>query len=176
MMTLDATKWNGTGGELSSCVINTSIRSCIIIFGTLSDKFTSWLFILFSFMYLYICLCFLCFVICMHSFHSAHIFKVCNSVIWPNYGHIVKLYSHFVYSPLNSYVYIHWIWDFKYILLLLFLLHLQQIRQRTEETVDNCVARIKLKTKKCGKIRTELQMYICDMNQFSGTCWRSLKL
>ena len=38
MMTLDAAKWNGTGGELSSCVINTSIRSCIIIFGT---KFTS---------------------------------------------------------------------------------------------------------------------------------------
>ena len=33
-MTLDAAKWNGTGGELSSCVINTSIRSCIIIFGT----------------------------------------------------------------------------------------------------------------------------------------------
>ena len=27
-------------------------------------------------------------------------------------------------------------------------LHLQQIRQRTEETVDNCVARIKLKAKK----------------------------
>ena len=37
-----------------------------------------------------------------------------------NYGHIVKLYSHFVYSPLNSYVYIHWILDFKYILLLLY--------------------------------------------------------
>ena len=34
MMTLDAAKWNGTGGELSSCVINTSIRSCVIIFGT----------------------------------------------------------------------------------------------------------------------------------------------
>ena len=71
-------------------------------------------------MYLYICLCVLCIVICMHSFHSAHIFKVCNSVICPthsifNYGHIVKLYSHFVYSPLNSYVYIHWILDFKYI-------------------------------------------------------------
>ena len=31
MMTLDAAKWNGTGGELSSCVINTSIRSCIIM-------------------------------------------------------------------------------------------------------------------------------------------------
>ena len=29
-------------------------------------------------------------------------------------------------------------------------LHLQQIRQRTEETVDNFVARIKLKAKKCG--------------------------
>ena len=38
MMTLDASKWNGTGGELSSCVINTSIRSCIIIFGTLSEQ------------------------------------------------------------------------------------------------------------------------------------------
>ena len=74
------------------------------------------------FMYLFICLCFLCIVICMHSFNSAHIFKVCNSVIRPthsfNYGHSVKLYSHFVYSPLNSYVYIHWILDFKYILLL----------------------------------------------------------
>ena len=38
MMTLDAAKWNATGGELSSCVINTSIRSCIIIFGTLSEQ------------------------------------------------------------------------------------------------------------------------------------------
>ena len=38
MMTLDAAKWNGTGGELSSCVINTSIRSCIIIIGTLSEQ------------------------------------------------------------------------------------------------------------------------------------------
>ena len=38
MMTLDAAKWNGTGGELSSCVINTSIRSCILIFGTLSEQ------------------------------------------------------------------------------------------------------------------------------------------
>ena len=77
-------------------------------------------------MYLYnICLCFLCIVICMHSFHSAHLFKACNSEICPthsifNYGHIVKLYSHFVYSPLNSYVYyIHWILDFKHILLVL---------------------------------------------------------
>ena len=76
-MTLDAAKWNGTGGELSSCVINTSIRSCIIIFGTnLPVDFYP-----FCFMYLYICLCFLCIVICMHSFHSAHIFKVCSNVI-----------------------------------------------------------------------------------------------
>ena len=37
-MTLDTAKWNGTGGELSACVINTSIRSCIIIFGTLSEQ------------------------------------------------------------------------------------------------------------------------------------------
>ena len=47
LMTLDAAKWNGTGGELSSCFINTSIRSCIIIFGTnLPVDF-------FGFMYLY---------------------------------------------------------------------------------------------------------------------------
>ena len=49
-MTLDAAKWNGTGGELSSCVISTSIRSCIIIFGTLSEQIyqlTFYLFVLF---------------------------------------------------------------------------------------------------------------------------------
>ena len=81
-MTLDAAKWNGTGGELSSCVINTSIRSCIIIFGTLSEQIYQMTFYIFvCFMYLFICLCFLCIVICMHSFHSAHIFNVCNSVI-----------------------------------------------------------------------------------------------
>ena len=38
IMTLDAAKWNGTGGELSLCVINTSIRSCIIIFETISEQ------------------------------------------------------------------------------------------------------------------------------------------
>ena len=79
VLILDAAKWNGTGGELASCVINTSIRSCIIIFETnLPVDFLSFLF---CFMYLYICLCFLCIVICMHSFHLAHIFKVCNCVI-----------------------------------------------------------------------------------------------
>ena len=63
-MTLDAATWNGTGGELSSCVINTSIRSCIIIFGTLSEQiyqltFYPFLFYVLIYMYLYICLCFL---------------------------------------------------------------------------------------------------------------------
>ena len=81
MLTLEAAKWNGTGGELSSCVINTSIRSCIIIFGTISEQIYQLTFYPYFFMYLYICLCFLCIVICMHSFHSARIFKVCNSVI-----------------------------------------------------------------------------------------------
>ena len=49
-MTLDAAKWNGTGGELSSCVISTSIRSC----------------------------------------------NYCNCML-------------LLYSPLNSYIYVHWI-------------------------------------------------------------------
>ena len=81
-MTLDAAKWNGTGGELSSCVINTSIRSYILIFGILSEQIYQLTFYPFLFYVLiYICLCFLCIVICMHSFHSAHISKVCNSVI-----------------------------------------------------------------------------------------------
>ena len=71
-MTLDAAKWNGTGGELLSCVINTSIRSCIIIFETnLPVNLLSF----FYFIYLYIYLCFLCIMIYIHSFHSTHIFK-----------------------------------------------------------------------------------------------------
>ena len=79
-MTLDAAKWNGTDGELSSCVINTSIRSCIIIFGTNFPVDFLSIFVLCTYIYIYM-LWFLCIVICMHSFHSAHIFKVCNSVI-----------------------------------------------------------------------------------------------
>ena len=55
MMTLDAAKWNGTVGELSSCVINTSIRSCIIILGTLLEKIYQLTFYPFlCVMYLYI--------------------------------------------------------------------------------------------------------------------------
>ena len=58
MMTLDAAKWNGTGDELSSCVINTSIRSCIIIFGTLSKQiyqltFYPFLFYVLIYMFMY---------------------------------------------------------------------------------------------------------------------------
>ena len=68
----------------------------------------------------------------MHSLHSAHIFIVCNSVKTHSthsthsifdYGHIVLNYTaHIVYSPLNSYVDIHLILGFKYILLLLSLI------------------------------------------------------
>ena len=58
----------------------------------------------------------------MHSFHSAHIFIVYNNVICIKSfnilfynGHIVSNYTaHFVYSPLNSYVYTHWIFDVCY--------------------------------------------------------------
>ena len=54
MMTFDAAKWNGTGGELSSCVINTAIRSCIIIFGTnLPVDFLSF-FVLCTYIYVYV--------------------------------------------------------------------------------------------------------------------------
>ena len=62
-MTLDATKWNGTGGELSSCVINTSIRSCIIIFGTLSEQiyqltfYTFFLFYVLMYMFMFLMYC-----------------------------------------------------------------------------------------------------------------------
>ena len=59
-MTLDAAKWNGTGGELSSCVINTSIRSCILIFGTLSEQIyqmTFYPFFVLCTMHVYVYIC-----------------------------------------------------------------------------------------------------------------------
>ena len=61
-MTLDAAKWNGTGGELSPCVINTFIRSCIIIFGTLSDQmyqltFYPFLFYVLIYMFMFLMYC-----------------------------------------------------------------------------------------------------------------------
>ena len=62
MMTLDAAKWNGTRGELSSCVINTSIRSCVIIFGTLSEQiyqltFYPFLFYVLIYMFMFLMYC-----------------------------------------------------------------------------------------------------------------------
>ena len=58
-MTLDAAKWNGTGGELSSCVINTSFRLCIIIiFGTnLPFDFLSFLFYVLIYMFMFLMFC-----------------------------------------------------------------------------------------------------------------------
>ena len=59
---------------------------------------------------------------CMHSFHSTHIFIVYNSVICIKPFNILFYNchtAHFVYSPLNSYVYIHWIFDFKYIIVII---------------------------------------------------------
>ena len=61
-MTLDAANWNGPGGELSSCVINTSIRSCIIIFGTLSEQiyrltFYPFLFYVLIYMFMFLIYC-----------------------------------------------------------------------------------------------------------------------
>ena len=101
------------------CYKQYSIGSCIIIFGTFGTNLpVDFLFFLGLCTFIYIYVCFLCIVICMHSFYSAHIFIICNSVPTHSifdYGHIVLNYTaHIVYSPLNSYVYIHWIVAFKY--------------------------------------------------------------
>ena len=61
-MTLGAAKWNDTGGELSSCVINTSIRSCIIIFGSLLQQiyqltFYPFLFYVLIYMFMFLMYC-----------------------------------------------------------------------------------------------------------------------
>ena len=45
--------------------------------------------------FLYLCICLLCIVDCMHNYHSVHIFMVHN-------GHIVlNCTTYFMYSPLN---------------------------------------------------------------------------
>ena len=72
----------------------------------------------------------------MHNVHTSHIFIMCNSVICTNTFNILALFYncritlnytvHFVYSPLNVF-YIHWIFDFKYILLLLIKFKSEQI-------------------------------------------------
>ena len=76
-ITLDAAKWNCDGAELSSCVISTSIRSCIIIFGTLSEHIYQLTFILLFYVLIYMFM-FLMYCDLHASFHSARIFIVCN--------------------------------------------------------------------------------------------------
>ena len=58
-------------------------------------------------------------MISMCSFHSSHIFMVYNNVECTKSCTILVCTVHFVYSLQNSYVYIHWILDCKYILVLL---------------------------------------------------------
>ena len=54
-MTLDAAKWNGAGGDLSSCVTNIILLDHVSYYSEhFWSKFTSGLFILSCFMYLYI--------------------------------------------------------------------------------------------------------------------------
>ena len=80
-MTSDASMWNGAVAEVASCVINNVLLYYNIrnTFGlNLHVDFLSFL----CCMYLYICLCFICIVIFMHSFHSAHLFILYNSVIY----------------------------------------------------------------------------------------------
>ena len=93
-----------------------------MIFGTFLEPIHPLTFYPFLFYVVIYMFMFLCIVICMHSFLSAHIFiKSFNVLVLCYNGDIVLNYTaHFVYSPLNSYVYIHWILDFKYILLLLY--------------------------------------------------------
>ena len=56
-------------------------------------NFIRWLYNLFScFLFLFIvCICVLCTVVCMHNFHSAHIFIInsVNGIALFNNGHIV---------------------------------------------------------------------------------------
>ena len=73
---------------------------------------------------IYICL--ICIVVCMHNFHSAYIFIVCNMYVIYNLVHVPPLFDNYhivlncttncVYSPMTHIL--HTL-DFKYILLLL---------------------------------------------------------
>ena len=57
-MTLDAAQWNGTGGELSSCVINNILLDHVLLYSEhFWNKFTSWLlscFVLCAYIYIII--------------------------------------------------------------------------------------------------------------------------
>ena len=63
------------------------------------------------------------FILCcdLHSFHSAYhcdMYQVSQYLFYN--GHIVLNYiTHFMYSPLNPYVYIHWMLEFKYIIIII---------------------------------------------------------
>ena len=69
IMTVDAAKWNCADGDISSCVTNIILLDHVSYY---SEHFGTNLpvdpFILSCFMYLYIYLCFLCIVVCLHSF------------------------------------------------------------------------------------------------------------
>ena len=59
--------------SISSCVLN-NIPLDHVIFGTFfGTNLTVEFICFFCFLYLRICVCLLCIVICMHSFHCAHI-------------------------------------------------------------------------------------------------------
>ena len=80
-ITLDAAKWNCDGAELSSCVITLfywimyyNIRN---IFGT-NLPFDFYPLVLCTYIYMFM---FRMYCDLHASFHSARIFKVCNSVI-----------------------------------------------------------------------------------------------
>ena len=86
---LDAAKWNCDGAELSSCVITLfywimyyNIRNT---FGT-NLPVDFYPFVLCTYIYIYIYIYIYMFMLLMYcdlhaKFHSARIFKVCNSVI-----------------------------------------------------------------------------------------------
>ena len=69
-----------------------------------------------------------------------------------------------MYSPLNSYVYIHWILDFKYILLLLLLLLLcliasnEQDLQMVFDGIRGCISEYGMKVN---------ERKICDLCKWS---------
>ena len=77
-----------------------------------SEHYNFPVYILTYLMFMYLCLCLLCTVVCMHNVHSAHIFIVCNSVICTkSFNILARLYNgyialnytgNFVYSSLNS--------------------------------------------------------------------------
>ena len=75
--------WNGSVGEVPSCVINKVPLDHVFKYSEHFKKKLPADFLYFCVLctYIYIYICYLCIMICMHSFHSAHIFIVCNIVM-----------------------------------------------------------------------------------------------